>query len=386
MKNNLQSQTGCGKTRCMLVFGTRPEVIKLAPVALAMRERPDSFDCLLASTGQHRELSHQALGIFGLKPDIDLDLMREDQGIGDFLGLALARLDGVMQREKPDWVLVQGDTGTVLAAAIAAYYRKIPVAHVEAGLRTYDLMGPHPEEGNRQMVSRIASLHFAPTEGARQRLRSEGISDGLIAVTGNTVVDAVQWIHARLTKKEKEEVARLSDGSSRLVLTTIHRRESFGKPLRGMCEAIKALAEEGGLGLSFVMPVHPNPHVSAVVRELLGGAKNVRLVPPLDYGVLLGLMARSWLIVTDSGGLQEEAPCFSTPVLVLRDRTERPEGIDAGIAKLAGTEKNTIIEAVSRLADDKQAYENMRGQNNPYGDGRAAQRIMDRLKAEKGRR
>lgn len=369
----------------MLVFGTRPEVIKLAPVALALQQKPECFDCLLLSTGQHRELSHQALQMFGLTPDIDLDLMREDQGIGDFLGMALAKLDAALQKEKPDWVLVQGDTGTVLAAAIAAYYRKIPVAHVEAGLRTYNLLGPHPEEGNRQMVSRIASLHFAPTEFARQRLLSEGIGEDTIAVTGNTVVDALQWIHTRLTEKEKEKINSLAAGSSKLVLTTIHRRESFGEPLRGMCEAIRDLAENDTLNLSFVLPVHPNPHVSAVVKEILGEAQNVTLVPPLNYKTLLGLMAQSWLVLTDSGGLQEEAPCFSTPVFVLREVTERPEGIDAGVAKLIGTDKPKIIEAVSRLAGDKTMFESMRGKANPYGDGKAALRIADRLIQEKRR-
>lgn len=371
------------KTRCMLIFGTRPEVIKLAPIALAMRAQPELFDVLLVSTGQHRELGRQALAMFNLTADIDLDLMAQDQTVSEFFGRAVTGLDRVMVDWQPDWVLVQGDTGSVLAGAIAAYYRKVRVAHVEAGLRTYDLMAPHPEEGNRQMVSRITSLHFPPTERARQVLLKEDIAADKILVTGNTVVDAVQWIHQHSDDETQKTLHTLLGGKpSRLVLTTIHRRESFGEPLMGMLESIRSLAEDTQLGLTFLIPVHPNPHVTKAVHTVLGGRANIKLVPPVDYKTMLAAMAQSWMVLTDSGGLQEEAPSFSVPVLVLRNLTERPEGIEAGVAQLVGTDKAKIIAAVTHLAHHEADYQKMRHGVNPYGNGRAAHLISDRLLKE----
>jgi len=368
------------KLRCMLVFGTRPEVIKLAPVALAMRAQPDRFDCLLVSTGQHRELSHQALEMFGLTPDIDLDLMSANQGVGEFFGRAVAGLDKVIETKRPDWVLVQGDTGTVLAGAIAAYYRKVRVAHIEAGLRSHDLLSPHPEEGNRQMVSRVTSLHLPPTDGARQALLREGIPDQRICVTGNTVVDAVKWVHQSLAPDIGAAFA--PQAGERLILTTIHRRESFGEPLIGMLEAIRELSNDKTLGLTFLLPVHPNPHVTEAINRILGRQKNIKLVAPLDYKNMLSVMAKSWLVLTDSGGLQEEAPSFSVPVFVLRNCTERPEGVEAGVAKLLGTDKETIIRSISEIAQNADIYAAMRGKRNPYGDGNATRLILARLLKE----
>jgi UDP-N-acetylglucosamine 2-epimerase (non-hydrolysing) len=363
----------------MLVFGTRPEVIKLAPVALAMKASPKHFECLLVTTGQHRELGRQALQIFGLRPDVDLDLMSENQGVTAFLAQALISLDRLIEKGPPDWILVQGDAESALAGAIAGYNRNVPVAHVEAGLRTYDLAAPHPEEGNRQMISRIASLHFAPTIRAQNMLLAENTSKDRVLVTGNTVVDAVNWIRSRFGEDEKRVAREATRPSTRLVLVTIHRRESFGEPLIGMLEAIRTLAQEPALGLRFVLPVHPNPQVARVVNRTLGQKPNVVLMPPLDYKALLTLMAQCWLILTDSGGLQEEGPCLSVPVLVLRNRTERQEGVDAGVTRVVGTDREKIIMAVTNLVSDAAAYRKMQSGRNPYGDGRAAEAILNRL-------
>lgn len=370
------------KIKCMFIFGTRPEIIKLAPVILSMKQRPDVFDCLLVDTGQHRELGHQALDIFNLHADISLELMSENQGVSEFLALALSKLDSIITKNSPDWVIVQGDTETALAGALAGFNHKIPVAHVEAGLRTHDLMAPYPEEGNRQMISRITSLHFAPTQGAKTLLMEEGIPQEKILVTGNTVVDAVHWIHDTF-QIEGERLARSIVGNAkRVVLTTLHRRESFGEPLVGMLEAIRELALDPSLGLTFLFPVHLNPEVAHTVHAILGNQRNIKLLPPLDYKTMLALMPFSWLILTDSGGLQEEAPCFSVPVFVLRNLTERPEGIEAGIAKLIGTDKTEIIRVVKELTHDKITYQQMCSGRNPYGDGHAAQAIVDRLCAK----
>jgi UDP-N-acetylglucosamine 2-epimerase (non-hydrolysing) len=363
----------------MLVFGTRPEVVKLAPVALAMKADPSRFECLLVATGQHRELGRQALRIFDLEPDIDLDLMSDNQSVTTFLGQALINLDCVVQQLAPDWIVVQGDAESALAGAIAGYNRKIPVAHVEAGLRTHDLAAPHPEEGNRQMISRIASLHFAPTIRAQEVLLAERTPADRILVTGNTVVDAVHWIRGRHRDESEKVACEDAQHVSRLVLVTIHRRESFGEPLIGMLEAVRTLAEDPTLALSFALPVHPNPQVCGAVKRILGRQPNVRLLPALDYKKLIGLMEQSWLVLTDSGGLQEEAPSFSVPVLVLRNQTERQEGIDAGVASLVGTDREKIVLAVKHLALDDAAYRKMRSSRNPYGTGRAADAILKRL-------
>lgn len=370
------------KIRCMIIFGTRPEIIKLAPIIFSMKDNPDIFDCLLVDTGQHRDLGRQALELFNLRSDISLDLMEENQGMTEFLAQALLKLNNVIKKWPPHWIIVQGDTETALAGGISGFNHKVRVAHIEAGLRTYNLMAPHPEEGNRQMISRISSFHFAPTKKAQEHLLHEGIVADKILVTGNTVVDAVYRIHNAF-KEEAEQLFRsIADSNNRIILTTIHRRESFGKPLVGMLEAIRELAQDSLLDLTFLFPVHPNPHVSHTVKDILGGQKNVKLMSPVDYKTLIALISFSWLILTDSGGIQEEAPCFSKPVFVLRNCTERPEGIEAGIAKLVGTNKEEIIRSVKQLAQDEIAYQKMCSASNPYGEGFAAKAIVDRLYKE----
>jgi UDP-N-acetylglucosamine 2-epimerase (non-hydrolysing) len=305
--------------------------------------------------------------------------MSENQGVTVFLAQALISLDRLIEKGPPDWILVQGDAESALAGAIAGYNRNVPVAHVEAGLRTYDLAAPHPEEGNRQMISRIASLHFAPTNRARNMLLAENTSKDRILVTGNTVVDAVHWIRSRLGDNEKKIASEIAKDAPRLVLVTIHRRESFGEPLVGMLEAIRTLARDSALGLRFALPVHPNPQVASVVNQILRQQPNVVLTPPLDYKTLLSLMTQCWLVLTDSGGLQEEGPCLSVPVLVLRNRTERQEGVDAGVTSIVGTDREKIITAVRNLVNDDAAYDTMRSGQNPYGDGRAAEAILKHL-------
>jgi UDP-N-acetylglucosamine 2-epimerase (non-hydrolysing) len=369
--------------RCMLVYGTRPEVIKLAPLILAMRRRPASFHCTQVFTGQHRELGRQAMKAFRLIPDVDLNCMEEDQHVNEFFARALAGLDQAIGTCAPQWVIVQGDTSSALAGALAGFNRKIPVAHVEAGLRTDDLSAPHPEEGNRRMIGRIASLHLAPTARAADALRREHVPADRIAVTGNTAVDAVRRMRRGLRPMVDPLVRGIVGGAtSRLVLATIHRRETFGRPLLAVLEAIKELASDPVLGLTFLFLVHPNPRVGEAVDTVLDEEKNIRLLPALDYRTTLALISLSWLILTDSGGLQEEAPCFSVPVLVLRNRTERPEGIEAGIAKLIGTDKNNIVAAVRALACDTAAYAKMRSAGNPYGDGHAVSLILDWLRKQ----
>lgn len=364
--------------KVMIVYGTRPEVIKLAPVALLLKQRSSQFNCRLVSTGQHRELSRQAGAIFGLEPDIDLDLMAHNQSSGSFVGLSVAHLDRVIASERPDWIIVQGDTATVLAGALAAYYNQVPVAHLEAGLRSGDLTAPHPEEGSRQMVGRVAALHFVPTLLARDNLLRENIPDESIIVTGNTVIDAMRLVLQGDEAPSSVAVSEIDPGR-RLVLVTLHRRESLGQSLLGMLEAIRSLALVDELNLQFIFPVHPNPLVSSQVRSVLGNCANVILSAPLDYVSLLFTMQRCWLVMTDSGGLQEEAPGLGVPVLVLRDRTERQEGVDAGVARLVGTDKDAITGAVYSLVSDPGSYLAMKSSVNPYGDGYASERVVRAL-------
>jgi UDP-N-acetylglucosamine 2-epimerase (non-hydrolysing) len=363
---------------CAFVLGTRPEAIKLAPVLLAMRARPAQFRPLLWVTGQHRELLDQVLRVFGLAPDADFALMQENQSQASLVGRILQSLDPLLAEHKPDWLLVQGDTSSALAGALAGFYAGVPVAHVEAGLRTYDLAAPFPEEGNRQLISRIARLHCAPTELAMRQLRAEQIPAGDIVQTGNTVVDAIRWVAARHSALPAWPAGFAPDGC-RLVLTTLHRRESFGATLQGMLRAIRALAEDAALKLAFVFPVHPNPNVRQLVHEILGGCPRIALLPPLGYTELATVLAQSWLVLTDSGGLQEEGPSLHKPVLVLRDVTERPEGVETGAAELAGTDPVRLAAAVRRLAADPAAYARMAQARNPYGDGAAAGAILDAL-------
>jgi UDP-N-acetylglucosamine 2-epimerase (non-hydrolysing) len=377
--------------KVLSVFGTRPEAVKMAPVVreLAGTSGIESRVCV---TAQHRQMLDQVLRLFQIQPDYDLDLMRDDQGLAQLSAAIFTYLDPVLVDFKPDWVLVQGDTTTVAIAALLAYYRRIRVGHVEAGLRTFDKWQPFPEEINRRVAGVAADLHFAPTEWTRRNLLREGVDDKLIAVTGNPVIDALQYV---ATQPEPEEVTDLvanlgiearepraenhpsSKGRKKLILVTAHRRENFGTPLESICQALKRLAEHGDVEI--VYPVHMNPNVQEPVNRLLGSVPHITLLPPLDYLPLVHLMKHAELILTDSGGIQEEAPAFGIPVLVLREVTERPEGVEAGTVKVVGTDVERIVVESNCLLDDTVAYAHMAQAANPYGDGHAAEKIVQSL-------
>lgn len=364
-----------------VIFGTRPEAIKLAPVILMLRQQPE-FECKVCVTAQHREMLDQVLEVFDIMPDIDLNLMQPNQNLADLTAKAIKALNRFVEKEKPDMVLVQGDTATVFCATLAAFYNKVPVGHVEAGLRTGNLYSPWPEEANRVMTSHLAALHFAPTEISRQNLLKEGIPFKKIFVTGNTVIDSL-FIALEKIKSSPPEIPGISNDvlssweGKPLVLITGHRRESFGPGFESICLAIAELA---GMfpQTQFVYPVHLNPNVRNPVRRILGITKhkNIHLIEPLPYLPFVLLMARSKLILTDSGGIQEEAPSLGRPVLVMRDTTERPEAVQAGTAKLVGTSKEKIIDNVFALMTDESAYAVMANSENPYGDGKATNRII----------
>lgn len=366
--------------RVLFVFGTRPEAIKLAPVIAEMRKHPADFQLRTCVTGQHRQMLDQALEIFGLEPDIDLHLMRMDQ---DLTGLTARLITGVhtaISQTDAEWLVVQGDTTTTFAAALAAFYAHVPVAHVEAGLRSGSLDAPWPEELNRRMTSLIAAIHFAPTAGARDHLLSEGVPSDRIFVTGNTVIDAVKAISEKL-RTDPALRAGLDrrfgnlDTSRSLLLVTGHRRESFGPGLLSICRALARLASRSDVEI--VYPVHLNPNVQEPVRRILSGHRNIHLIEPVDYVSFVYLMMRSRLILTDSGGVQEEAPFLRRPVLVMRERTERPEAIDSGVARLVGTDEAKIVEQTARLLDDARHYAAMSSGASPYGDGTASRQIVD---------
>ena len=371
-----------GIQKVLVALGTRPEAIKLAPVVLELNRRRE-FRCVLCVTSQHREMLEPMLKFFGLSPAHDLDVMRPNQQLGELTGRVLAGMDRVLEAERPDWVVVQGDTTTAMAAGLAAYYRKIRVAHVEAGLRTHNRFSPFPEEINRRLVGVLADLHFAPTDLAVRNLRKEGISPSSIVLTGNTVTDALLWAAGSIRKNPPQMPAGIPPAKKgrKLVLVTGHRRENFGGGLEQICRALKAAADACP-ELDFVYPVHLNPNVKAPVNRLLGGHPQIFLTAPVDYPVLVALLKRAWLVVTDSGGIQEEAPTFGVPVLVTRDTTERPEGIRAGNARLVGTDGPAILRWIRKLSADAAAYGRMSRARNPYGDGHAAKRIADRLARE----
>ncbi len=363
--------------RALCVFGTRPEAIKMAPVVRALRERPARFEGLVCLTAQHRGLLDQVLEDFELGPEFDLDLMRAGQSPAEVASRVLAELPALLREVRPDVVLVQGDTTTTFATAFASFLERIPVGHVEAGLRTGNLEHPFPEELNRVLTTKAARLHFAPTEGARAALLAEGVSASDVWVTGNTVVDALLQT-VRVDYAFREPALRGLDPQRRLVLVTTHRRESFGAPLASICAAVGALARRRW-DCDFVIPVHPNPRVRATLVPALEGRANVHLLEPLGYREFVQLMARAHLILTDSGGVQEEAPSLGVPVLVLRETTERPEAVAAGAARLVGTDEAGILRHALELLGDRAAHARMASARNPYGDGRAAQRIADAL-------
>lgn len=362
------------RTRVVTVFGTRPEAIKLAPLLLEMRRAKDRIRSMVVVTAQHRDMLDQVLATFRIRPDVDLDLMRPGQDPSDVAARILAEIKPVLARLRPDLVVVQGDTITTFAAALAAFLQKIPVAHVEAGLRTRNPHNPFPEEMSRRLASCLTDLHLAPTPWARDNLLKEGVPRSRIAVTGNTVIDALFHV-AR--KKAPPPPMRLSRGS-RLVLVTTHRRENFNAPLRDICAAVSTLVEQVE-DIEVVLPVHRNPNVDGPVRRMLGRRPRIHLVPPLDYVPFVHLMRRAHLILTDSGGVQEEAPSLGVPVLVARKTTERPEGIEAGVALLVGTETSRIVAAASRLLRDERRRRIMARRRNPYGDGRASSRIVKEI-------
>jgi UDP-N-acetylglucosamine 2-epimerase (non-hydrolysing) len=364
--------------KVLFIFGTRPEAIKLCPVIRHMKSRPDDFDVRVCVTAQHREMLDQVLNAFDVTPDRDLDIMRPGQSLCQSTSRIVAALEPVLPKEKPSIVLVQGDTTTTFSGALAAFYAKIPVGHVEAGLRTGDLHQPFPEEMNRLLTGRLASLHLAATEGAARNLYREGVDHAAVAVTGNTGIDAV------LLVKQALEVGKLiglkgfpTDSSKKLIVVTAHRRETFGDGLDGICAALAQLSRRDDVEI--VYPVHPNPNVRQTVNRHLAGQPNIRLLDPMDYVPFVDLMRRAYLLLTDSGGIQEEAPSLGKPVLVLREKTERPEAVSAGTARLVGTDERQIVAEAERLLDDPAAYYCMARRHNPYGDGRASERIAKAL-------
>lgn len=383
--------------KIMLVFGTRPEAIKMAPVVKELKRRADRFATIITVTGQHRQMLDQVLRIFNITPDFDLDIMKPGQDLTDVTTGVLQGMKNVLAQSQPDMVLVHGDTSTSTAAALAAFYAQIPVGHVEAGLRTGNVMSPWPEEMNRLLTGRIASSHFSPTPLARENLLKENVADEKITVTGNTVIDALMDVSDRINNDRElqatlgqsistagYDVTRLESPDRRMVLITGHRRENFGDGFLSMCRAIKALAERFPM-VDFVYPMHLNPNVRRPIHEVFGKDlkkyNNLFFIEPLEYLDFVFLMGKSAIVLTDSGGIQEEAPGLGKPVLVMRDTTERPEAVDAGTVRLVGTDFDKITNGVALLLNDTQAYDRMSRANNPYGDGHASERIADTLEA-----
>jgi len=371
--------------KIMIVFGTRPEAIKMAPLVKQFESHRDRVKTIVCVTAQHREMLDQVLNLFHIDPQYDLNVMTENQTLSDLTVKVLSGITKVLEKEKPDMVFVQGDTTTTFVTSLAAFYLRIPIGHVEAGLRTLNKFSPYPEEINRRLTSSIADYHFAPTEQAKNNLINEGISEPCVFVTGNTVIDALQIVvgkHKKMSEKRRWNDFFLSNynislsDSKRTILVTGHRRESFGRGFKGICEALSKLAIKNP-GIQIIYPVHLNPNVKNPVYSILSNIRNINLIPPLDYEPFVFLMNNSYLILTDSGGIQEEAPSLGKPVLVMRDTTERPEGIEAGTARLVGTKTENIVREASKLLDDRLEYERISKSVNPYGDGKASNRIVE---------
>jgi len=385
--------------KVLSVFGTRPEAIKMAPVVKELEKHPEQIVSKVCVTAQHREMLDQVLDLFDITPDHDLNLMRPKQTLDQLTARVLTELTPVIKAEQPDWLLVQGDTTTVMAASLAAFYQGVKVGHVEAGLRTGNKRQPFPEEINRRVAGVVANLHFAPTDWARGNLLRENVPSEQVITTGNTVIDALQWMSAlppssevielfeqlgidkktrRQGKGETTSSAHLLTGTPahRLILVTAHRRENFGQPLENICNSLLEIAKRYEDTVHIVYPVHLNPNVQEPVYRLLGNTPNITLLPPLDYQPLVHLMKNAYLVITDSGGIQEEAPGLGKPVLVLRNKTERPEGVKAGTVKLVGANRERVVAETARLLEDAEAYEQMAQAVNPYGDGKAAKRIV----------
>ncbi len=373
-----------GKRKIMIVFGTRPEVIKLAPVIAELKKYAAKVDCKICVTGQHREMVDPLLKLFKISPDYDLNLMLEDQSLEHVTTTVLKAMGKIFEKERPDYLMVQGDTTTAMAAGLAAFYKKVKVAHLEAGLRTWDAQHPFPEEVNRRIIDSLSELYFSHTESAKRNLLNEGIDAKKIEVTGNTVIDALLDTAKRKYDLEDLSLNGVLRGRKKLILVTAHRRENFGQPILQICNAIKTLAREYKGKLIFVYPVHLNPNVFEYVHRRLDGVDNVFLTRPLEYLPFVKLMARADLVLTDSGGLQEEAPSLGKPVLVMRETTERPEGVQAGCVKVIGTDTQRIIKEVTDLLENREKYRRMAKAKNPYGDGTAARKTVKRLMKEMG--
>ena len=373
--------------KILVVFGTRPEAIKMAPVIQKLKEEEDCYEARVCVTAQHREMLDQVLDLFKIKPDYDLNIMQPDQDLDEVASKILIKLKSVLDDFLPDLVLVHGDTITTFAASLSAYLKKIKVGHVEAGLRTGDLFSPWPEEGNRRLTSILTDYHFAPTALSKKNLLDEGIDDSKIFITGNSVIDALQIIVSRIEsdKKLKFQIEKRVEKSgfvnlsSKFILVTGHRRENFGQGMLSICESLKVLAKNN-LDINFLYPVHLNPNVRKPVNDLLSDISNIKIVEPFEYEEFIYLMSKSYLILTDSGGIQEEAPSLGKPVLVMRDKTERPEAIEAGTVKLVGSDKDKIVKEVQRLLDNHEDYQKMCKAINPYGDGKTSKRIIEILK------
>jgi UDP-N-acetylglucosamine 2-epimerase (non-hydrolysing) len=367
------------KTRVMTVLGTRPEAIKLAPI-IQLFNTDKRFESTLVVTAQHREMLDQVLSLFQLTPDEDLNLMTEDQSLARLTADIFTRLDPLLEKYQPEWVVVQGDTTTAMAAAMAAFYRRIKVAHVEAGLRTWDKWQPFPEEVNRRVIGNIADLQFAPTDWAYNNLIQDGVSKEALKVTGNTIIDALNQVAALPMPEEIQKLLHekgILTGEKELMVVTAHRRENFGQPIRDICQALKELAAEFAGKIEVVYPVHLNPNIQQPVREHLNGIANITLLPPLEYLPLVHLLKSARLILTDSGGIQEEATGLGKPCLVLREVTERPEGVEAGVLRLVGTNPEKIVNEARKMLEDQVLFERVSHAPNPYGDGSAAGRIVN---------
>ena len=363
--------------KVMLVFGTRPEAIKMAPLVKEL-EKNSEVDVKVCVTAQHREMLDQVLEIFKITPDYDLDIMTKGQTLAGITTKALEGLSDVMSKEKPDLVLVHGDTTTTFVASLAAFYNKIKIGHVEAGLRTYDKYSPYPEEMNRKLTTALADIFFAPTENNKNNLLKEGIPEEKIFVTGNTAVDAMRYTVSKEYKFEDEDLKKVDFENKKAILVTAHRRENLGEPLENICKAIKEIVQNNE-EVEVVYPVHLNPVVQDTAKSILGNMDRVHLIKPLDAMIFQNVMDRSYMVMTDSGGVQEEAPSVGKPVLVLRTETERPEAIATGTLKLAGTDKNNIVKLANELLEDKDEYARMSTAKNPYGDGLASKRITDSI-------
>lgn len=371
------------KLKLMTVFGTRPEAIKMCPLVLEMRKYPDYIEPIVAVTAQHREMLDQVLELFDIKPDYDLNIMASGQTLYDITTRALTGLKEVIEKAKPDMVLVHGDTTTTFAGALAAFYAQVPVGHVEAGLRTGNKYSPYPEEMNRKLTGSIADMHFAPTATSRENLLKENVSRDSIVVTGNTVIDALQTTVKANYEFADADFNKIFARGNRLILVTTHRRENLGEPMRNVYKALRKVLETHA-DVEAIFPVHKNPKVREIVQEELGGLDRVHLIEPMDYEPFANLMGKVDIVLTDSGGIQEEAPALGKPVLVLRDTTERPEAVDAGTVKLIGTAYDDVLRETNLLLDDPQHYQKMAEAANPYGDGKACERIIKVILQKKG--